>query len=169
MHLTAGQPARGTEITGLQHVNTVCYRNMFVKDRLVAIVTSYHKGYTCTGTTKIIHRYLPREISELVIYYLWLVLPFVQKLTLLTSQGSLCASSGDGRQAYAKPSALSFLLWPEGKGAWPSSRLTKIMKREISEICRKPLTLSTYRHIAIAISRRHLTQGGFKRDYDVEE
>jgi hypothetical protein len=43
------------------------------------------------------------------------------------------------------------------------------MKRETSKICRKPLTLSTYRHIAIAISRRYLTQGGFKRDYDVEE
>jgi hypothetical protein len=85
VHLTAGQPARGTEITGLQHVNTVYHRNVFVEDGLVAIVTSYHKGYTCTGTTKIIHRYLPREISELVIYYLWLVLPFVQKLTLLTA------------------------------------------------------------------------------------
>jgi hypothetical protein len=43
------------------------------------------------------------------------------------------------------------------------------MKRETSKICRKPLTLSTYRHVAIAISRRHLIQGGFKRDYDVEE
>jgi len=167
LHLTAGQPARGTEITGLQHVNTVYHRNVFVEDGLVAIVTSYHKGYTCDGTTKIIHRYLPREISELVIYYLWLVLPFVQKLTLLTEQGSLCASSSKDRQAQAKPSAISSLLWPEGRGAWPSSRLTKIMKRETSKICRKPLTLSTYRHIAIAISRRHLTQGGFKRDYDV--
>lgn len=58
---------------------------------------------------------------------------------------------------------------PDDKGAWPSSHLTKIMRRETSKICRSPLTLSTYRHIAIAISRRHLTQGGFKRDYDVEE
>ena len=29
--------------------------------------------------------------------------------------------------------------------------------------------MATYRHVAIAISRRHLAQGGFKRDYDVEE
>lgn len=70
VHLTAGQPARGTEITGLQHVNTVYHRNVFVEEGLVAIVTSYHKGYTCTRTTKIIHRYLLREVSELVIYYL---------------------------------------------------------------------------------------------------
>ena len=167
VHLTAGQPARGTEITGLQHINTVYHRNVFVEDGLVAIVTSYHKGYTCTGTTKIIHRYLPREISELLIYYLWLILPFVQKLTLLTKQGTLCAPSRSDNQAecligglgkfQAKPSALSYLLWPEGRGAWLSYRLTKVMKRETSKICRKPLTLSTYRHIAIAISRRYLT------------
>jgi hypothetical protein len=179
VHLTAGQPARGTEITGLQHVNTVYHRNVFVEDGLVAIVTSYHKGYACTGTTKIIHRYLPREISELLIYYLWLVLPFVQKMTLLTEQSSSRTSSrtheqagrstGSSERPQAKHPTLSSLLWPEGKGAWPSSCLTKIMKRETSNIWRNPLTLSTYRHIAIAISRRHLTQGGFKRDYDLEE
>jgi hypothetical protein len=49
VHFTAGQPARGTEITGLQHVNTVYHRNVFVEDGLVVIVTSYHKGYTCTN------------------------------------------------------------------------------------------------------------------------
>ena len=56
VHISAGQPARGSEITGLQHMNTAVHRNIFVEDGLIAIVTSYHKGYTCTGTTKIIHR-----------------------------------------------------------------------------------------------------------------
>ena len=55
VHLTIGQPARGTEITGLQHVNTVYYCNVFVEEGLVAIVTSYYKGYTYTRTTKIIY------------------------------------------------------------------------------------------------------------------
>lgn len=180
VHLTAGQPARGTEITGLQHANTTFHRNLFVEDGLVAIVTSYHKGYTCTGTTKIIHRYLPCEISELVVYYLWLILPFVQKMTLLVAEQEdpkMPASDirkfdtlmGDRSRPVAKKPALSFLLWPTEKGAWSSSRLTKILKRETSKICQNPLTLATYRHVAIAISRRHLTQGGFKRDYDVEE
>lgn len=41
---------------------------VFVEDGLVAVVTSYHKGYTCTVTTKIIRRYLPRVISELAVY-----------------------------------------------------------------------------------------------------
>lgn len=180
VHLTAGQPARGTEITGLQYANTMFHRNVFVEDGLVAIVTSYHKGYTCTGTTKIIHRYLPREISELVVYYLWLILPFVQKMTLLIAEQQDPEIPSSNMRKFdtlteghstptTKKSAMSFLLWPAGKGAWSSSRLTKILKRETSKICQSPLTLATYRHVAIAISRRHLAQGGFKRDYDIEE
>jgi hypothetical protein len=33
----------------------------------------------------IIHRYLQLEISELVVYYLWLALPYCQQLELLGS------------------------------------------------------------------------------------
>ncbi|GAB7336620.1 hypothetical protein MBLNU13_g10315t1 [Cladosporium sp. NU13] len=83
VHLTSGQPARGTEIISLRHVNTIHHRNLFVEDGLVAIVTSYHKGYTCTGSTKIIHRYLPREVGELLVYYLWLILPFAKQVAQL--------------------------------------------------------------------------------------
>jgi hypothetical protein len=176
VHMTAGQPARGTEITGLQHTNNLFHRNVFVEDGLVALVTSYHKGYTCTGTTKIIHRYLPREISELLVYYLWLILPFAQKVELLQSvQHTHEPTSAKAHQARgtgfvgATKSALSSLLWPEGKGMWSSSRLGKVLKRETSTQFNVPLTIPIYRHVAIAISRRHLSQGGFKRDYDIGE
>lgn len=83
VHLTSGQPARGTEIISLRHVNTIHHRNLFVEDGLVAIVTSYHGGYTCTGSTKIIHRYLPKEVGELLVYYLWLILPFAKQVAQL--------------------------------------------------------------------------------------
>lgn len=85
IHLTSGQPARGTEILSLRHFNTVHghYRSIFIEDGLVSTVTAYYKGYSIVGNTKIIHRYLPREVGELVVYYLWLILPFWQKLELL--------------------------------------------------------------------------------------
>jgi hypothetical protein len=50
---------------------------------MVSTVTTYHKGYSASGNTKTIHRYLPREVGELLIYYLWLVQPFCKKLELL--------------------------------------------------------------------------------------
>jgi hypothetical protein len=43
---------------------------------LVSFVTFYYKGYSIQGSAKIIHLYLLHEISELVVYYLQLVLLF---------------------------------------------------------------------------------------------
>jgi hypothetical protein len=78
VHLTAGAPARGTESVTVAYENGVDdrgYRGVFVDNGLVSFVTSYNK----TGV-KVIHRYVPREVSELVVYYLWLVQPFVRAL-----------------------------------------------------------------------------------------
>jgi hypothetical protein len=78
MHISGGQPERGLEILSVWHSNTVQggHRNVFIEDGIVVFVTRYHKGYNVSGDVKIIHRYLPREVGELVVWYLWLVLPF---------------------------------------------------------------------------------------------
>ncbi|KAF4974240.1 hypothetical protein FDECE_18691, partial [Fusarium decemcellulare] len=44
------------------------------------LVAGYHKGFSKSERLKVIHRFLPREISILVIYYLWLVLPYWEDL-----------------------------------------------------------------------------------------
>jgi hypothetical protein len=83
VHLTAGQPARGTKTLSLRHVNTVNghHRNVFIDGGAVSTVTIYHRGYSTMGNTKIIHRYLAKEIGELLIYYLLFIQPFeYQKL-----------------------------------------------------------------------------------------
>lgn len=76
MHITSGQPARGPEILSIQHSNTVRggHRNVFIENGMVVFVTRYHKGYSLSGDVKIIHRYLPQEVGELLVRYLWLVL-----------------------------------------------------------------------------------------------
>jgi hypothetical protein len=40
------------------------------------LVAGYHKGFSKTERIKVIHRFLSREVSVLVIYYLWLALPY---------------------------------------------------------------------------------------------
>lgn len=55
-------------------------RNVFIEDGLVVVASKYHKGFYASNDVKIIHRYLPREVGELVVWYLWLVLPFVERL-----------------------------------------------------------------------------------------
>ncbi|KAI1522763.1 hypothetical protein PtrSN002B_012141, partial [Pyrenophora tritici-repentis] len=117
IHMTGGQPPRGTELIGLQHSNTAQgqHRGIFLEEGLISTVTSYHKGYNITGSTKIIHRYLPKEVSELLVYYLWLILPFWQQLDILV---------------YKRKDPHSTFLWPKGSGTWDSSRLTRVIARE---------------------------------------
>jgi hypothetical protein len=82
MHITSGQPGRATEILSVRHSNTIKggHRTIFIEDGMVVYVTRYHKGYAVSGDVKIIHQYLPREVGELLVWYLWLVLPFQQRL-----------------------------------------------------------------------------------------
>lgn len=160
MHLTAGQPARATELLGIRHSNTVCgqHRNLFIEHGVVSLVTAYHKGYSMTGSTKIIHRYLPAEVSELVVYYLWLILPFARAVQAL---------------AHGTRQARSPFLWPRGPnlaaGAWDSGRLRGVLQREAHIHLQTKLNVISWRHAAIAISRAHLQCGGFKRDYSADD
>ena len=80
VHFTAGAPARGTEITSIMCENDCSghgQRGVFVEGGLVAFVTTYHKGYSFSKCVKTIHRYVPRVVSELVMYFLALARPFI--------------------------------------------------------------------------------------------
>ncbi|KAL5376689.1 hypothetical protein PMIN02_011724 [Paraphaeosphaeria minitans] len=144
MHMTGGQPARGPEIMSIRHSNTVkgAHRNIFIEDGKVVFVTRYHKGYVVSGDVKIIHRYLPREVGELVVYYLWLVLPFQQRMEALVWEKE----------------AMSSHMWPADPNGrkWTTDRMREALKRETSVGLGQPLTVAAYREIAIGISRRFL-------------
>lgn len=153
VHITGGQPGRATELLCLTHSNTKHgrHRNIFIEHGLVSTATAYHKGYSISNSTKIIHRYLPKVVSELVVYYLWLILPFCQAVRRL-AQGYRGADSP--------------YLWPAaGEGMWESDRLRKVLQQEAQLHLGTKLNILSYRHAAIAISRVHLKCGGFKRDY----
>jgi hypothetical protein len=105
------------------------------------------------GTTKIIHRFLPKEISEMVVYYLWLILPFRQYLESL-------------RTATFK--APSSLLWSDskisgrGKKKWDGGRAAVVLETESSMILKSKLGIRVYRHVAIAMARKHIRKDHFK-------
>lgn len=86
-HLSAGAPARGTELITVMHRSPQQgrgERGVFVDDGMVVFATSYHKNYQHSKTKKPIQRYLPEEVGELLVYYLWLVEPFVRILQTAT-------------------------------------------------------------------------------------
>jgi hypothetical protein len=139
IHLTAGKLARGTGLLSLRYCNTVKghHRNSFIENGLISTVTACQKGYNMVGSTKIIHRYFPKEVSELVVYYLWFILPFWRKLDLLVWH------QGDPASAF---------LWPKGQGSWDSTRLTQVLRIEAEKHLKTYLNITFYRHMAIAIS-----------------
>jgi hypothetical protein len=147
VHLTGGQPARGTVLLSLRHSNTSGgLRGIFLERGLVGTVTTYHKGYATTKTTKVIHRYLPAAVSKLVVYYLSLVLPFRVVL------------EGLGRRP-ASP-----FLWPGHDGSWDPDRLRQVLLAESRDNLQHiRLNIPNYRHVAIAIAREHLRRGSVGR------
>ena len=82
VHIVSGQPARTTEILSIRHQNTSNggARNIFISKGQVCFVTAYHKNFRQTNQAKIIHRFMPRAVGELLVWYLWLVLPFWQEV-----------------------------------------------------------------------------------------
>jgi RecQ family ATP-dependent DNA helicase len=158
MHISGGQPARGPELLSIRHSNTVHgeYRNIFVEDGLMVFVTRYHKGYTISGKMKIIHRYLPREVGELMVYYIWLVLPLQQKIEAEMQQK-------EARSQHMWPTD------PNGK-QWTSPRMREIMKRESNIGMGVQLTMQAWRDLAIGISRQYMRgKQAFVEDEDDED
>ena len=157
MHITGGQPARGTEILSCRHRITAAgsHRNVFIEDRQVVFVTKYHKGVEITGDVKIIHQYLPREVGELVVWYLWLALPFIERIQALVWQES----------------AMSDYLWPTDPDGskWTTDRMKRELQRVSTKALGQSISVNAYREIAIAISRQWVRgDSAFQRDHEEE-
>jgi hypothetical protein len=87
------QPGHVTEISGIRHQNTMNggVRNVLAHNGMMCVVTLYHKGFRLTGQAKVIHRYLPRAVGELLVWYLWLVLPFWQQVQGIVKDAVICS------------------------------------------------------------------------------
>ena len=185
LHTVSGQPARATEILGVRWKNTEQggVRNIFIEDGLVSLVISYHKGYMNSGNLKIIHRYLPKEIGELLVYYLWLVRPFYEKLQFQANR-KRCNSAflwGDSkkvdhkqwtgpkkrrnnrrdREGSSGSSSSSSKEQDIPEMDWSSERMRKALQSASLRWMGVKLHIAAWRHIAIAISRRYCQKNQF--------
>ena len=68
-HVVGSQPSRVPELLSLQYINTETNqrRNIFIEDGIVMLVSAYYKGFYASNDVKIIHRYMPREVGELIV------------------------------------------------------------------------------------------------------
>ena len=77
----------------IQHRNDTAsnVRGVFIQGGLVALVTRYHKGFAFSGRPKTVYRFLPNDVGELLVYYLWLIAP-VEAFFIWLTQGRITQS-----------------------------------------------------------------------------
>ena len=150
--IMSGQPARGTELLSLRFNNTQIggCRNIFLVNEQFSFITLYHKGFAMGGTTKLVDRFLPVELSQILVRYLVLVRPFEDHLAQL-----LHYNPGRLRSAF---------LWPKRDGTpWETAQISDFLASETTAILGRQarLNISSYRHVAIAISREFIPKGSY--------
>ena len=145
-HITSGQPARVPELLSIRQRNSYegDQRGLFVDNGLVNLTTSYYKGSSIASRSdvKIIQRFLPPTISLLLVRYLWLVLPWVELLET---------------QFFAR-TILSDHIWPADlpNHRFDDTSFRTKFERITERYLGYTVNISSYRHIAIAISRQFL-------------
>jgi hypothetical protein len=151
MHLTGGQPARGTEMTTLRFKNGYLQdRNIFVMHGQMIFVTRYHKSQSQMDKPKVIPRFLPWRVGQVLAVYLAYLQPVQEYLSV-----------------QVKGSGWSDYIWANEQGPWETDRLTRIMIRESQKRLGTRLTTHDYRHVAISIGREVIGEQ-FARGYAEE-
>lgn len=151
-HITGGQPSRGEEITGLRLVNGINRdRNVFVIDGDVVLVTQYHKSLAHFDSPKVIPRFLPERIGQLLVMYMVYIRPLTDRW------------EADRWELYGKMAPPSDFIWHNETVPWESSRMSGAMGKWTSHYIGRRITLQDWRHIAIAISKKHARDRGAAR------
>lgn len=187
MHMISGQPARATEILTLRYKNTANggARNIFASHGQMCFVTAYHKNFRQSNEIKIIHRFMPAEVGELLVWYLWLVLPFWQTVQGTVKQATATsafiwasemttgkqqqqrekrdyeAADGEGND---EPTAKEQTMFKERK--WTSDRVRRIIAAHSEHLLGQRIITSSWRHIAIGIANRYMGSEGVMDDDD---
>jgi superfamily II DNA or RNA helicase len=151
VHVASGQPGRGTEITTIRHKNSMLQdRNIFVVDGQVMTVVRYHKSQSQWDKPKVVPRFLPWRLGQVMAMYLAYLQPFHEYLTVQVL--------GGGFDEY---------VWADQHGPWDTGRLTRIISRETAKRLGVKLTTLDYRHTAVGIGRV-LVGEAFGRGYEDE-
>jgi superfamily II DNA helicase RecQ len=137
VHIVSGQPARGSEIVTMRHRNGLLQdRNVFVMDGTVMTVVRYHKSQSQWDKPKVVPRFLPPRLGQIMALYLSYLQPFREFLVV--------SVLGGGLDDY---------VWSNEQGAWNTDRLTKVLRRETGKRLGVELHTLDYRHTAVGIGR----------------
>ena len=142
-------------------------RNITLDHGLVRYVTAYDKTYRTRGKMKIVHRYLPREVGELLVWYLWLVLPFWEDLQKV-AYGRREFSPFLWRRQDEEPADEGYesedrddMLAPgqSWDKVWNSERVKRVLKGIYHRNIGFEVGVSANRQMMVGIQRKYLQMG----------
>jgi len=135
MYIMGGQPARSPEIGSIKVTNSVTSsRNIFVINGRVAVVTTYDKSVKRRGKIEYVFRCYPDQLSQVIAQYLVYVLPFSRVVA---------KTKGD-------------FLFADKQEPWIKDQLSGAVAVATAKHLGVRLTVSSWRHVAIAIGDEHL-------------
>ncbi|RYP57593.1 hypothetical protein DL771_011450 [Monosporascus sp. 5C6A] len=136
------------------------FRNVFVFDGQVLLVTDRDKNKAIRGIGRKVARFLPEHVGKMMVAYVAWLLPFERMLA--ARPGAAVAGDAETRglsaSASASASALASLdewLWKDGrKGRWDTAELSKQLASATGRHVGVELTVADYRHVAIELGRK---------------
>ncbi|KAG6038783.1 hypothetical protein E4U39_008020, partial [Claviceps sp. Clav50 group G5] len=159
VHVTGGQPARGPEILSLRFKNgCVRPRNIFLLDGYVMTVTFYNKTDSQCDSPKIIPRFLPWRVGQLLSLYL----VYIQPLAALMGD-AIGSGSFQSEYVWAHKSESA-----DNPVPWPTRMLTDIVNTRSGKDLGEVFGTADYRHIGIGIGRKYVDQH-FAKDCFTDE
>jgi superfamily II DNA or RNA helicase len=149
VHVTSGQPGRGSEITTMRHRNGALQdRNIFVVDGQIMTVVRYHKSQSQWDKPKVVPRFLPPQLGQVMAIYLVYIQPFREYLRLQVLEGNY-----------------TDYIWSNEQGPWETDRLMRVLKRETAQRLGAKLHILNYQHAAVGIGREKVGKA-FSKGYD---
>lgn len=144
IHVTAGLPARGPEITTIKTSNTAqVLRSIFVLNGRFFIVFEYNKTRRTTNQSFYVVRYLPPKLGVLLYQYLVYVRPFAD---------FLCRQLG-----FPHLHSSEFLFPdPKRRGKHLGSPQATQILRQATQHFPTPMTLALYRQTSLTIAKRYI-------------
>ena len=135
VHLTSGMPARATEIvTNMVRSSSCALRTVHYAQRMVYLVTSYNKSNSSTGKTKKIARFVPQNVSDLLIADILYIRPLAAAMIATRSQ--------------EKSAEFHLSLFVNSKRRFDEKILKEKFKQVVKLFTGCHLTFSAYRHFA---------------------
>jgi len=159
MHMTGGQPARGSELGSIKFRNSMLTtRNVFVIGGNVFYVTEYHKARAATNYSHHVVRYLPSTVGRLLITFISFIRPFTD---MLYNQITFKDKGSDGDYVFSSED--------KSESCWDGKKLAHVLERESMARLGFQLNISSYRHIVIGIAKEHLRNIAGYFDWDDAE